>query len=144
MTDLEQIDSYYEMTNIILKLRRENEILKDKVKLLEDLIKIANGEKIPHIQYDDIEAYLGADGYLKDQYGDNVEWWIDKKWLNREVKIIEDNIIEKIEDEGDIFKIDTEMPIQSVVAWQKANNMIFKNKINEIIDKIDEIESKVK
>lgn len=40
MAGLEQIDSFYEMTNIILKLKRENEILRDKVKLLEDLIQI--------------------------------------------------------------------------------------------------------
>lgn len=40
MTDSKSIESFYELSDIILKLRRENELLKDKVKLLEDLIQI--------------------------------------------------------------------------------------------------------
>ena len=68
------------------------------MKIIDILNKIANGEEIPHIQYDDVEAYIGADGYLKDTYGDNVEWWIDKVWLNTEVEIIEeDKKIENID-----------------------------------------------
>ena len=40
MIDLKSIESFYELSDIILRLKRENEILKDKVKLLEDLIQI--------------------------------------------------------------------------------------------------------
>lgn len=40
MTDSKSIESFYELSDIILRLRRENELLKDKVKLLEDLIQI--------------------------------------------------------------------------------------------------------
>ncbi len=40
MTDSNSIESFYELSDIILRLRRENELLKDKVKLLEDLIQI--------------------------------------------------------------------------------------------------------
>lgn len=67
--------------------------------IIELLNKIANGEEVPHFEYDDIECYLGADGYLKDQYGDNVEWWIDKNWLNKKVEILEEeNKTEKLND----------------------------------------------
>lgn len=54
--------------------------------------------------------------------------------------IIEDN--EKIEKE-DLFTIDESMTKSSLVAWQKANNGIFKKKIDELIDHISKIEEKL-
>lgn len=103
------------------------------MKIIDLLNKIANGEEVPHIQYDDIEAYLGADGYLKDNYGDNVEWWIDKKWLNTEVEILEEKKIPEKMDylglnirEGNLCKKDTIM-LCDYIDYQTQI-------INEIID----------
>lgn len=95
------------------------------MKIIDLLNKISRGEEVPHVQYDNVEAYIGADGYLKDNYGDNVEWWIDKKWLNTEVEIIEED--EKIE----------KLPmIDGTANILLAINQT-RRKINEIIDYIN-------
>lgn len=47
----------------------------------------------------------------------------------------------KIEKE-DLFKLDESMTKASLVAWQKANNGIFKKKIDELIDKVNSLENK--
>ncbi len=109
------------------------------IKIIDLLNKIANGEEAPHIEYDDIECYLGADGYLKDNYGENVEWWIDRKWLNKEVEIIEDNDkLEKINinDNGTLGFPNG--------CWTARNiDKAFAIRINKIIDRINKIEEKL-
>lgn len=112
------------------------------MKVIDLLNKIANGEEIPRIQYDDIEAYIGADGYLKDNYGDNVEWWIDKNWLNKELKIIEeDKKIRKLDfvEEYIFSKRQNEMTNEDRRLLD-SNFRELGIKINEIIDKLNEME----
>lgn len=59
--------------------------------------------------------------------------------LSDYVEIIEEP--KKIEKE-DLFKLDASMSKDSLVAWQKANNGILKNKINELIDEINNLKEK--
>lgn len=113
------------------------------MKVIDLLNKIANGEEVPRVQYDDIEAYIGADGYLKDSYGDNVEWWIDKNWLNTEVEIIEED--KKIRKVYIFSGLDDDYAYEEGNSPNnvKINNKIEEfliEKINEIIDKLNETE----
>ena len=108
----------------------------EKIKVIDLLNKIANGEEIPHIQYDDVEAYIGADGYLKDNYGDNVEWWIDKKWLNTEVEIIEED--KKIEKWNE-FAIQEMLNDKDIENIKRYIQTIMETQ-NEIIDYINKEE----
>ena len=108
------------------------------MKVIDLLNKIANGEEVPRVKYDDIEAYIGADGYLKDNYGDNVEWWIDKNWLNTEVEIIEeDKKIEKI-DLSEWAEITYQEDWEMLTKDFNRNCNLFVNKINKIIDYLEE------
>lgn len=114
--------------------------------IIELLNKIANGEEVPHFEYDDIECYLGADGYLKDQYGDNVEWWIDKNWLNEKVEILEEeNKIEKMPyyDYSEIMSSEDNLKTMELMI-EKHEKRINDNweKINEIIDEINKLKEK--
>lgn len=59
------------------------------MKIIDIYNKVANGEQVPHFVIDEIEYYIGADGFVKDMFGVEVEWAIDKQWLNEEVEIIE-------------------------------------------------------
>lgn len=119
------------------------------MKIIDLLNKIASGEEVPHVQYDDTEAYLGADGYLKDTYGDNVEWWINKTWLNTEVEIIEEEKeIEKkeIEELNLMFPIGDDIKnseLGGFVHIYKSNLVNIKYKIDEVIDELNELKKKV-
>ena len=81
------------------------------IKIIDLLNKIAKGEEVPHFIIDEQEYYLGADGFLKELYGDEVEWTLDAEWLNTEAEIkekkkeIEAINICKTEDEYFIDKI---------------------------------------
>ena len=92
------------------------------IKIIDLLNKIANDEEVPHFIVEGQEYYLGADGYLKNSFGDEVEWLIYKEWLNKEVKIIEEKEIEKVS-----------------VKTNNHNVRKVANKINELIDTINEL-----
>ena len=114
------------------------------IKIIDLLNKIANGEEIPRVEYDDIECYLGADGYLKDNYGENVEWWIDKNWLNKEVEIIEDNNkLEKME-HFDLFDFFTGYDYggtnESLLKDLEMNFQHINNELAYLVDHINKIE----
>lgn len=59
------------------------------MKVIDIYNKVAKGEEVPHFIIDETEYYIGADGFVKDVFGEEVEWTIDKQWLNEEVEIIE-------------------------------------------------------
>ena len=104
------------------------------MKVIDLLNKIANGEEVPNFIIDEQEYYLGADGVLKELYGDAVEWALDAEWLNTKVEIIEEP--KKIE------KIQTSIN-ENYIGWTNNEKVIIKNiinladKINEIIDEIN-------
>lgn len=101
------------------------------MKIIDLLNRIANGEDIPNFIVDDVEYYMGANGYLRECMGDDVEWYIDKEWLNTDVMVIEEKKIEKIGKHFSLHYIKTNIDEET----QKE----FDNTINEIYDKIDEI-----
>ena len=60
------------------------------MKVIDIYNKVAKGEEVPNFIIDETEYYIGADGFVKDVFGEEVEWTIDKQWLNEEVEIIEE------------------------------------------------------
>ena len=73
------------------------------MKIIDLLNKIANGEEVPNFIVDEVEYYMGANGYLRECMGDDTQWYIDKSWLNTEVQILEEEkkIPEKLKIEQD-------------------------------------------
>lgn len=59
------------------------------------------------------------------------------------VVIEDDDKLEKIEKE-ELFALDESMTKSSLVAWQKANNGIFKKQIDFLIDHINKIEEEMR
>ena len=120
-----------------------------KIKIIDLLNKIANGEEVPKkIKWENIiYAYSEYDkDYLEYPFSDeeykglfDMRNNILTQFLNDEVEIIEED--KKIEKE-DLFKIDASMSKASLVAWQKANNGILKKKIDELIDEINNLKEK--
>lgn len=101
------------------------------MKVIDLLNKIANGEEVPHFKIFEIEYFLNDRGNLRekeeDRPSEDTRWYIDSKWLNTEVEIIEeDKKIEKLEyiKNGEFVEI--------------PSNEILMNKINEIIDYLEE------
>ena len=110
------------------------------MKVIDLLNRIANGEEVPHFIIDEQEYYLGVDGFLKELYGDEVEWTLDAEWLNTEVEIIEE--AKEIEKFVNINITDTTM-----LGLVKSLNVLHKdytNKINELIDVVNELKKENK
>ncbi len=119
------------------------------IKIIDLLNKIANGEIPKEIKYNNY--FLNWDDVDKDYYceyyGNLFTYLFSNDQttvvLDYEIEIIEDNDkLEKIEKE-ELFTIDESMTKSSLVAWQKANNGIFKKQIDFLIDHINKIEEKL-
>ena len=91
------------------------------IKIIDLLNKIAKGEEVPHFIIDEQEYYLGADGFLKELYGDEVEWTLDAEWLNTEAEIIEE-----------------EKEIEAINIC-KTEDEYFIDKINELIEAVNKL-----
>ena len=93
------------------------------------LDRIANGEEVKFkiIETDEV-LNLTKDMHLFSiTWNEPVEWMIDEEWLNYEVRELkEDKKIEKLEyiENGEFVEV--------------PSNVILMNKINEIIDKLNE------
>lgn len=108
-----------------------------KIKIIDLLNKIANGEE------DDLLTEFEFDNRVWNFKGFNdSEFCLDGWLLNQNITITKHKEIleepKKIEKE-DLFKLDASMSKDSLVAWQKANNGILKNKIDELIDEINNL-----
>lgn len=97
-----------------------------KMRVIDILNKLANGEEGIRFLLNDEEYYIGCTGILKNVYGDVVEWVIDDEWLNQEVQLIEDKEPKQLE------KI-TFLPYSDKVK----SISIIAEKVNEIIDQIN-------
>ena len=113
------------------------------MKVIDLLNKIANGENVPKkikvngrndsiyewkpINNTNLYHYFNID--TNKRLGD--DWKLDGRIINSEIKIIEEN--EKIE------KIDVNY-LQQIKKWKRAK--VLGNKINELIDKVNELEDK--
>ena len=98
------------------------------MKVIDLLNKIANGEKVPKkIKYNNkiYEYTYEIDWYLREDL--KSELFIDKKYLNDEIEIIEDTSKE----DKKIEKID--LPIPSL----SPQLLFLSTKINEIIDRLN-------
>ena len=97
------------------------------MKVIDILDRIANGEKLHFCVINEdfkIEYFYEKGKPLRDEYDEDVEWRIGEDWLNCEVEIIEeDKKIKKI-DYYDHLGVDLSQAVC--------------NKINEIIDKLNE------
>jgi hypothetical protein len=138
------------------------------MKVIDLLNKIANGEEVPHFKVGEIEYFLNWRGNLLEREGDkpiaDVQWFIDEDWLNTEVEIIEDTFsgikfyqngeetcsidtrpsfttkdlhIEEDKEDMNIVKIDTGF---FYTLGTEERDGLLKEKINEIIDKLNKEE----
>ena len=104
------------------------------MKVIDLLNKIANGEEVPNFIIDEQEYYLGADGVLKELYGDAVEWALDAEWLNTKVEIIE---------EDKEIEIPKHIPNEVIQDLDRAicpaNVKCIAHKVNELINYLQHI-----
>ena len=111
------------------------------MKVIDLLNKIANGEEIEPIDYKGEESLTY---YLYDKCGKECDDTNLADILNDEVEIIEDKKIRKIkvnyspDIEEKIFYEDGDKPRHCVLG--DAGTELLINKINEIIDKLNEME----
>ena len=108
------------------------------MKVIDLLNKIAKGEEVPKkIKYEK-DTYIHIDNYCYYCEDTNLilsdRIFAEYSKLNDEVEVIEeDKKIEKLEG---IYAVDHK--------WQCENNNIFVKKINELIDKINNLKKKYK
>ena len=124
------------------------------IKIIDLLNKIANDEEVPKKikfrgnVYVWFERHKSIFNYKQEYCGrliDNYfcdDWFIDcKDILDDEAEIIEGN--EKIKKIDSLLIPEQDLDLPDVIAWQKSNNEILKNKLNKIIDEINKIEEKI-
>lgn len=131
----------------------------NKLRVIDLLNKIANGEEVPRkFIVDGDTLYIGEDRFIEYANGKRIEWFIYPSWLNEEVEIIEEEPRD-IEVCGSLFtkseydklagikedkKIE-ELDIYNcfkVMGYDKTgrlddNFQKISDKINEIIDKLN-------
>lgn len=112
------------------------------MKVIDIMQRVANKE-IFKFRINDVNYYVDKSNYICEEDGTKVEWYIDDEWLNMNAEVIEeDKKIEKLETydiAGNIFLEDCcfkYIPIDKEKLT--ANERVFVNKINEIIDYIME------
>ena len=99
------------------------------MKVIDLLNKIAKGEEVPNFMIEEQKYFIGDDGYLKTDFGDDVEWYIFKNWLNEEAKIIEE--------EKDIEEL--RLDAQITLDWNLAQ---IENKFNELVREVNKLKNK--
>lgn len=87
--------------------------------------------------YFDGNIYMYKDEYEEYAMTDDISIEMS---LNDEVEILEEE--KKIPEKEKIYKIEDDLPYESLIVWQRANNKIFEKQINEIIDYLDYLKSK--
>ena len=105
----------------------------NKIRIIDLLNKIANGEEVPKFEVHGEKYYVGQDGYLKDLSGDDIEWYIFGEWLNEEAQIleeVEDKEYEDIEELGTNFTYGDCTDELTTIDWQIS---VISNKINALI-----------
>ena len=99
------------------------------MKVIDIMLKVANKE-IFKFRINDINYYVDKSNYICEEDGTKVEWYIDDEWLNMNAEIIEeDKKIKKLD-------LDKEESLKAVI--KTAQDYVLANKINEIIDYLEE------
>lgn len=115
------------------------------MKVIDLLNKIANKEEVPHFIIDEQEYYLGADGFLKELYGDEVEWTLDAEWLNTEIEIIEEpKEIEKLKNTINYYINYEDDRLNEDISHICRHLISHIDKINELIDVVNELKKENK
>lgn len=103
------------------------------MKVIDIMQKVANKE-IFKFRIDDVNYYVDKSNYICEEDGTRVEWYIDDEWLNMNAEIIEeDKKIRKITIRASIVG-----SVENKIENLDINQMAIEDKINEIIDKINE------
>lgn len=115
------------------------------MKLIDALQKIADGEEVDFKIECSGEKYSLVKGFtLLDERDEEVRWYIDEKWLNNEIEIIEEpKKIEKIRIGDNSINIDKAFETGTTTFFREKDIDIFQclsSKINEIIDYINNME----
>lgn len=101
------------------------------MKLIDIFNKLANGEEVPHFKINGVEYYIGVHGFIENERGNNVEWWVDKNWLNEEVEWVEEP--KKIENKLN--------KIENLILDNGISVVNVAYKVNEIIDYLNKGDS---
>ena len=109
------------------------------MKVIDLLNKIANGEELHFYvinnDFKKVAEYFYEKGKpLRYDDGEVVEWRISEDWLNCEVKIIEDKINKDIK----WYFIEEQEKEKTKIAQINMNFKILREKLTEIIDKLNE------
>jgi len=110
------------------------------MKVIDMLDRIANGEEVPHFRVSEVEYFLNDRRCLRekeeDRPSEDTQWFIDEEWLNKEVEIIEDKINKDIK----WYFIEEQEKEKTKIAQINMNFKILREKLTEIIDKLNEME----
>ena len=107
------------------------------MKIIDLLVKMANGEAPKRIKYDDIEYFLYDDYTYMKKDKSRLMCSVFFKRLNDEVEVIEDKKIERISCHFSLNYVKSNLTNEEKSGIDNAINNIY-CKINEIIDKINE------
>jgi hypothetical protein len=91
---------------------------------------------------DGAEFYIDNTGYITEKSGDAVRWFLDYKWLNKEVeKIEEDKEIEKLSYQQVGYQNcdGSERKIKEEVTDFNKQVRQLGNKLNEVIEAVNEL-----
>ena len=116
-----------------------------KIKIIDLLVKIANGEKVPNkIKFWNSIWEYRKDGHMLDYINDDkclMEYVaINKDGLNQDIEIIgEPKKIGKIKQLNNVADCKELIELEDK---QQINNHILKDKINELIDEINNLKEK--
>lgn len=104
------------------------------MKIIDILNKIANGEEVKFKTIDEqLEYYCKENDFLRDRNNQEVNWWLDSEWLNKEVEIIEEE--KKIEPiEWNIDDDNCQIYYNGAMNYVSRAELELAIKINEIID----------
>jgi hypothetical protein len=108
------------------------------MKVIDMLDRIANGEEVKFkiIETDEVLKLTKDMHLFSNTWNEPVEWMIDEEWLNYEVEIIEDKINKDIK----WYFIEDQEAEKTKIAQINMNFKILREKLTEIIDKLNEME----
>lgn len=106
------------------------------MKVIDLLNKIANDEEVPNIKVRDRIYEFCDTNYVHNESG-HIMFGFEFEDLNDEIEIIEED--KEIEEIKSHYVLGLDESLERVIEWQKENNKIYENKINEIIKAVNEL-----
>lgn len=111
----------------------------NKIRVIDLLNKIANGEEVPKkFKYRNYNfIYLDGDYSNLDTHEYFSECYLFIDNLTDEIELIEED--KEIEEIKSHYVLGLDESLERVIEWQKENNKIYEDKINELIKAVNEI-----